>query len=131
LGKGNVAGNASLHPQTQELRQVLLEQTIEHYLSEGAKQYADFLKAAEQLFAPLAQQMANHREWMKETLTGFSGDISQQVSKVTAAIAQQDQRIAASLKEADRRFYARWIYVCLATFLVAAISGFALGYWRP
>jgi hypothetical protein len=118
-------------PNTRSLREATLEEMLTNFLTEEAKQYKHFLSTAEQLFAPLAQQMANHREWMKGTLTGFSGDVTQQVGKVTAAIAQQDQQIAASLKEADRRFYARWIYVCLAAFLMSAVSGFALGYWRP
>lgn len=118
-------------PNTRSLKEATLDEMLTNFLTEQAKQYKHFLSTAEQLFAPLAQQMANHREWMKGTLTGFSGDVEQQVGKVTAAIEQQDQRAAARLKDTDRRFYARWIYVCLATFLLSAISGFALGYWRP
>jgi hypothetical protein len=118
-------------PNTRSLREAALEEMLTNFLTEQAKQYKHFLSTAEQLFAPLAQQMANHREWMKGTLTGFSGDVAQQVARVTTAIEQQDQRAAARLKDADRRFYARWIYLCLAAFLVAAVSGFAFGYWRP
>ena len=129
--KETLLGTPTYNPQTQNLRQVLLDETLEHYLNEGAKEYAEFLKAAERLFAPLAHQMSNHREWMRATLTGFSAEVSQQVAKVTEAIDRHDQQAAALLKESDRRFYARWIYVCLAAFLISAVSGFAVGYWRP
>jgi hypothetical protein len=107
-------------PRQQELRQALLEETIEHYLTVGAEQYKDFLRAAEKLFGPLTEQLRQHREWERQSRSAFISEIKSAVAEASTEVAgklgqavetidRAHQEMKWAMKQQRHEFYQRWL----------------------
>jgi hypothetical protein len=112
-------------PPSDALREAVLREILSEYSTELAVQYKHFLQLAEALFMPLADQLMNHREWMKGTLQNFSAGFKSDI--------EECQRIGNEAihqaKESEQRFYTCWLWFCLGAFALSIVLGVLLGKW--
>jgi hypothetical protein len=107
------------------IREAVLREILTEYSTELAVQYKHFLQLAEALFMPLADQLMNHREWMKGTLQNFSAGFKTDIEECQKIGNESVHRA----NEIEQRFYSRWLWLCLGAFGLSIVLGVILGKW--